>query len=81
MVLGLQQPKHHVSSMKRIKELHIDRAYLISHLVRERSDDLEVYCKAWPVLRLFLLSFNSLLDYSTGVLAHLLRLTVAACPG
>src|SRR6266487_4240041 len=33
----------------RPKELHIDRAYLSSHLVRERSDDLEVYCKAWPV--------------------------------
>ncbi|GHO77955.1 hypothetical protein KSD_57260 [Ktedonobacter sp. SOSP1-85] len=32
-----------------LKELHIDRAYLSSHLVRERSDDLEVYWKAWPV--------------------------------
>jgi hypothetical protein len=32
-----------------LKELHIDRAYLSSHLVRERGDDLEVYCKAWPV--------------------------------
>jgi transposase len=33
----------------RLKELHIDLAYLSSHLVRERSDELEVYCKAWPV--------------------------------
>ncbi|GHO57313.1 IS1182 family transposase [Ktedonobacter robiniae] len=32
-----------------LKELHIDRAYLSSHLVRERSHELEVYCKAWPV--------------------------------
>src|SRR3989441_8623105 len=32
-----------------LKELHIDRAYLSSPWVRERSDDLEVYCKAWPV--------------------------------
>ena len=32
-----------------LKELHIDRAYLSSHLVRERSDALQVYCKAWPV--------------------------------
>lgn len=32
-----------------VKELHIDRAYLSSHLVRKRSDDLAVYCKAWPV--------------------------------
>ena len=32
-----------------LNELHIDRAYLSSHLVRERSEELEVYCKAWPV--------------------------------
>jgi hypothetical protein len=32
-----------------LKELHIDRAYLSSHLVRERREGLEVYCKAWPV--------------------------------
>jgi Transposase DDE domain/Transposase domain (DUF772) len=30
-------------------ELHIDRAYLSSSLVRDRSEDLKVYCKAWPV--------------------------------
>ena len=35
--------------MVTLKELHIDRAYLSSHLVRERSDELEIYCKAWPV--------------------------------
>ncbi len=33
----------------RLKELHIDRGYLSSHLVRERSNELEIYCKAWPV--------------------------------
>lgn len=32
-----------------LKELHIDRAYLSSPLVRERTADLEIYCKAWPV--------------------------------
>jgi fructose-specific component phosphotransferase system IIB-like protein len=32
-----------------LKELYIDRAYLSSHLVRERSADLKIYCKAWPV--------------------------------
>lgn len=32
-----------------LKELHIDRGYLSSHLVRERSEELEIYCKAWPV--------------------------------
>jgi hypothetical protein len=32
-----------------LDELHIDRAYLSSALVRERSADLAIYCKAWPV--------------------------------
>src|SRR5258708_2508270 len=32
-----------------LSELHIDRAYLSSTWVRERSADLAVYCKAWPV--------------------------------
>jgi DDE family transposase len=32
-----------------LNELHIDRAYLSSSLVRERAADLHVYCKAWPV--------------------------------
>jgi len=30
-----------------LKELHIDRAYLASELVRKRPAELEVYCKAW----------------------------------
>ncbi len=30
-------------------ELHIDRAYLASTMVRERGEDLAVYCKAWRV--------------------------------
>jgi transposase len=30
-------------------ELHIDRAYLSSHWVRERDEKLAIYCKAWPV--------------------------------
>jgi transposase len=32
-----------------LSELHIDRAYLSSDLVRERAQDLEVNCKAWRV--------------------------------
>ena len=32
-----------------LSELHIDRAYLSSALVRDRSPDLVVYCKAWRV--------------------------------
>jgi Transposase DDE domain len=30
-------------------ELHIDRAYLASTMVRERGQDLAIYCKAWRV--------------------------------
>lgn len=32
-----------------LSELHIDRAYLSSGLVRDRPPGLEVYCKAWRV--------------------------------
>jgi hypothetical protein len=32
-----------------LRELHIDRAYLSSLLVRQRSADVQIYCKAWPV--------------------------------
>ena len=30
-------------------EAHLDRAYLSSPLVRDRSPNLTIYCKAWPV--------------------------------
>ena len=30
-------------------ELHIDRAYLTSSLVKERPENLSIICKAWPV--------------------------------
>ncbi len=33
----------------RLAELHIDRAYLSSSLVRERGPDLAIFCKAWRV--------------------------------
>lgn len=32
-----------------LQELHIDRAYLSSKLVKDRSDELTIYCKAWAV--------------------------------
>src|SRR6266496_4276483 len=38
----------HVQAL-RLRELHIDRAYLSSRLVQERDDDLLIFCKAWPV--------------------------------
>lgn len=33
----------------KLVELHIDRAYLSSSLVKDRSDELTIYCKAWAV--------------------------------
>jgi len=30
-------------------EIHLDRGYLASDLVRHRSEELRIYCKAWPV--------------------------------
>ena len=34
---------------RHLAELHIDRAYLSSALVRDRGPDLVIYCKAWRV--------------------------------
>ena len=34
---------------RRLAELHIDRAYLSSALVRDRGPDLAIFCKAWRV--------------------------------
>jgi transposase len=32
-----------------LREIHLDRGYLASDLVRHRPDDLTIYCKAWSV--------------------------------
>lgn len=32
-----------------LAELHIDRGYLASKIVQNRSSELQIYCKAWPV--------------------------------
>jgi transposase len=32
-----------------LRELHIDRAYLASTLVHQRTETLAIFCKAWPV--------------------------------
>lgn len=32
-----------------LSELHIDRGYLVSKLVRNAAPTLHIYCKAWPV--------------------------------
>lgn len=33
----------------RLREIHLDQGYLASALVRDRPDDLAIYCKTWPV--------------------------------
>jgi Transposase DDE domain/Transposase domain (DUF772) len=37
------------AQQRTLGELHIDRAYLSSSLVRDRPGDLQVFCKAFPV--------------------------------
>jgi Transposase DDE domain/Transposase domain (DUF772) len=32
-----------------LREIHLDRGYLASDLVRDRAEELTIYCKAWPV--------------------------------
>ncbi len=32
-----------------LREIHLDRGYLASELVRNRPENLTIYCKAWPV--------------------------------
>lgn len=57
-----RQPVH-------LAELHIDRAYLASHLVRERPGDLTIYCKAWPVRNgTYFAKTVFTLDWDTGLL-------------
>jgi hypothetical protein len=54
----------------RLAELHIDRAYLASSMVRDRPEDLAIYCKAFPVRngpRFAKTAFT--LDFDRGVLS------------
>jgi transposase len=79
-----------------LAELHIDRGYLSSHLVRERPDDLAVFCKAWPVRNggrfpktAFALDWDAgtircpagqVLPFTTGATVHFPARTCIACP-
>ena len=79
-----------------LRELHIDRAYLSSTLVRERTPDLAIYCKAWPVRQgphfaktAFTLDWERQmiryphaieLPFELGGIVHFPADTCAACP-
>ncbi len=80
----------------KLSELHIDRAYLSSDLVRERPEDLEVYCKAWAVRNAgrypktdFALDWErgllrcpagAVMSFEAGGVVRFPRKTCAACP-
>jgi hypothetical protein len=80
----------------RLGELHIDRAYLGSALVRARPADLALFCKAWPVRNgdrfpktAFALDWDertircpngALLPFAPGGTVRFPAATCAACP-
>ena len=66
-----------------LAELHIDRAYLSSRLVRERGNTLAIFCKAWRVRnsngRYAKTDFH--LDFEAGQLTCPNQVTIAFTPG
>jgi hypothetical protein len=65
-----------------LEELDIDRAYLSSSLVRDRPDDLQVFCKAFPVRngpRFAKTAFT--LDFDQGLLTCPNHITMPFVPG
>jgi hypothetical protein len=79
-----------------LQELHIDRAYLSSTLVRERPAGLDVFCKAWPVRNgtrfaktAFVLDWEAgtlrcpnavTMPFQAGHVVHFPAMTCAVCP-
>ena len=77
-------------------ELHMDRAYLSSAVVRDRAPNLAIYCKAWPVRQgphfaktAFTLDWERQtlrcphdveLPFELGGIVHFPAETCAACP-
>ena len=65
-----------------LRELHIDRAYLTSPLVRERGEDLTIFCKAWPVRNgTYFAKTAFLLDWDAGLLHCPAGVRVPFTPG
>ena len=65
-----------------LSELFIDRAYLSSTLVQERSEELTIVCKAWPVRngnRFTKAAFT--LDFEQGQMRCPNEVTIAFKPG
>ena len=65
-----------------LTELHIDRAYLSSALVRDRPPGLAIYCKAWPVQASERFSKTAFaLDWEQGTIRCPNEVTVPFTPG
>jgi Transposase DDE domain len=70
------------AQQRTLVELHIDRAYLSSSLVRDRDPDLQVFCKAFPVRkgpRFAKPAFH--LDLDQGLLTCPNNITMPFTPG
>jgi len=67
----------------RLVELHIDRAYLASTLIRDRSEDLTIYCKAWRVRHVAgrFAKTDFQLDFDRGELTCPHQITMPFQPG
>ena len=79
-----------------LHELHIDRAYLSSHWIKERSEQLQIFCKAWPVRNsgrfdknAFVLDWENqviscpnqvIMPFEPGKVVHFPKPECAACP-
>ena len=79
-----------------LREIHLDRGYLASKLVRDRSEDLTIYCKAWPVRNgdrypktAFVLNWEAstircpnkvVMPFEPGATVHFPEDTCQACP-
>jgi Transposase DDE domain/Transposase domain (DUF772) len=79
-----------------LREIHLDRGYLSSDLVRNRSERLTIYCKAWPVRNAdrypktaFVLDWEAgtircpnkvVIPFQPGATVHFPAETCQACP-
>ncbi len=80
---GAEQSRDDLAAQQaRLAELHVDRAYLSSTLVRDRSAELAVFCKAWRVRngpRFAKTDFT--LDFDRGLLVCPAGQQMALVPG
>ncbi|MEG4912677.1 IS1182 family transposase [Microcoleus sp. B7-D4] len=65
-----------------LAELHIDRAYLSSHWVTQRDEQLKIFCKAWPVRNYGRFDKNAFfLDWDTHLISCPNQVSIPFEPG